>query len=414
MSQRVEAVRAGPKRKVLVTGAAGFIGSHVAEYTSKVLGFETVAVDDLSGGFIRNVPDGLAFVNVDLKEAEDVASLFETHGPFDYVYHLAAYAAEGLSHFIRRFNYRNNLEVTASLINQAVIGKVKCFVFTSSIAAYGNPATLPFIEETPQQPEDPYGVAKLAAEYDLKAAHSMFGSEYVIFLPHNVYGPKQNLADKFRNAVGIFLNQIMKGEHMTIFGDGGQMRAFSYIDDVAPLIALAPEVPAARQQSFFIGSDQKYSVLELSERAAKAMGVEHRVTHLEKRKEVELAYARHDKLHCFFNPPPAVDLDEGLARTAAYAKKMGSFSPTGYQHIEVWDQMPSSWAKALKAWEADALKAQAVPYGLDRPDALLLLVLAVYVLVAYGCGPLQRMCGGGARLRARRRTPKAKLRARRV
>ena len=116
--------------------------------------------------------------------------------------HTHTRAAEGLSHFIRRFNYRNNLEASVSVINQAVLSKsVKCIVFTSSIASFGAPPKewLPMIEETPQHPEDPYGVSKLAVELDLKAAKEMFDMDFVVFRPHNVFGPKQNIADKFRN-----------------------------------------------------------------------------------------------------------------------------------------------------------------------------------------------------------------------
>ena len=353
---RTLATRASSKRRVLVTGAAGFIGSHVADFLSAILGWDVVCVDDLSGGTKLNLPKNSTFVNVDLKRPQAVAHLFKEHGPFDYVYHLAAYAAEGLSHFIRRFNYRNNLEASVSLINQCVLYKVKTIVFTSSIASYGSPATKPFVEETPQQPEDPYGISKLAVEMDLKAAHQMFGLNFVVFRPHNVYGPRQNIADKFRNAIGIFMNQIMHNEPMTLFGDGKQTRAFSYIDDVAPFIAMAPEVPEALQQGFFVGTDQVFSVKDLGEATAKAMGVEPQFKHLEARNEVVDAYASHEKLRCFFNPPPSVTLEVGLARTAEYVKTIGSFEPTGFTDIEVWEKMPPSWVEALKKWEAEAPK----------------------------------------------------------
>ena len=351
---RAMAVRAGPQKKVLVTGAAGFIGSHVAEFTVDVLGWKTIAVDDLSGGFQQNIPKNATFVEVDLKRPAAVAALFKQYGPFDYVYHLAAYAAESLSHFIRRFNYRNNLEASVSLINQCVLNKVKTVVFTSSIASYGAPEIRPFIEETPQQPEDPYGISKLAVEFDLKAAHEMFGLEFVVFWPHNVYGPRQSIADKFRNAIAIFMNQIMHNEPMTIFGDGETQSGFSYIDDVAPFIAMSPEVPEAKQQGFFVGSDKYYTINEVAKQTAKAMSSQFRVNHLEARKEVVDAWASHDKLRCFFNPPPPVTLDVGLARTAEYAKSIGSFEPTGFTDIEVWEHMPASWVTALKKWEENA------------------------------------------------------------
>jgi len=342
--------KARPKR-VLVTGGAGFIGSHVASFCHSKLGFETYALDDLSGGFMRNIPEGVTFLKVDVKNASAVEKVFADHGPFDYVYHLAAYAAEGLSHFIRNFNYRNNLEASTNIINSAVrSGSVKCIVFTSSIASFGTPETLPLVEESPRHPEDPYGIAKLAAEQDLKAATSMFGIDNIVFYPHNVYGPGQNIADKFRNAVGIFMNQILHGDPMTIFGDGRQTRGFSYIDDVAPLIAASPEIQGARNESFFVGADDYASVYDLSVQVAAAMNVPHKVKHLHARNEVTDAWASHDKLRCFFNPPKPVPMTEGLKRTAENVLHVGKFEPTGFSDIEVWKNMPPSWKAALDSW----------------------------------------------------------------
>ena len=334
---------------MLVTGAAGFIGSHVADFAANQMGYKVVAVDDLSGGFLRNIPNHTKFVEVDLKNTERVAELFREHGPFAYIYHLAAYAAEGLSHFIRRYNYNNNLVATVNLINHAVLNRANAFVFTSSIAAYGNPEHLPLTEEARQSPEDPYGISKHAVELDLKAAKEMFDLNFIIFRPHNVYGPRQNIADKFRNAVAIFLNEILGNQPMSIFGDGSQKRGFSYIDDVAPLIAIAPEVKAARNEAFFVGNDQAYTIMELSQATAKAMGVPHRVKHLQKRNEVTAAYASHEKLKCFFNPPPPVPLEVGVKRTAAWAKTLGRRHPAGYQDVEICANVPPSWLLTLKA-----------------------------------------------------------------
>src|SRR5215831_13384045 len=211
--------------KSLVTGAAGFIGSHVCDELLK-MGHKVVAMDDLSGGFKENVPARCTFVKGRAENKALVSRLFKQH-KFDYVFHLAAYAAEGLSHFIKAFNYTNNLIGSVNLINAAVnTGSVKCFVFTSSIAVYGR-NQLPMTEELAPQPEDPYGISKYAVELDLKEAHEMFGLNHVIFRPHNVYGENQNLGDRYRNVIGIFMNQAMQGQPMTIFGDGSQTRAFS-------------------------------------------------------------------------------------------------------------------------------------------------------------------------------------------
>ena len=192
---------------------------------------------------------------------------------FEYVFHLAAYAAEGLSHFIKHFNYTNNLLGSVNLINASVNHGVKCFVFTSSIAVYGR-NQLPMTEDAVPQPEDPYGIAKYAVELDLKESHEMFGLNHVIFRPHNVYGEFQNIGDRYRNVIGIFMNQIMQGQPMTIFGDGRQTRAFSYIDDVAPVIAASIARPESYNQVFNVGADKPYSVNELATVVAKAMGAQ--------------------------------------------------------------------------------------------------------------------------------------------
>src|SRR6266550_1938765 len=245
----------------LVTGAAGFIGSHVVDHCLR-LGHRVVALDDLSGGFADNVPRGATFVKGSILDHELINTLFAEHG-FDYVYQLAAYAAEGLSHFIRRFNYNNNLIGSMNLIDAAVNNNVKRFVFTSSIAVYGAGQT-PLTEDMAPIPEDPYGVAKLAVEQDLKCAHHMFGLAYTIFRPHNVYGERQNIADKYRNVIGIFMNQILHGEPLSVFGDGLQTRAFSYVGDIAPIIARAPLEPAAINETFNIGADTPYTILQLA------------------------------------------------------------------------------------------------------------------------------------------------------
>src|SRR6202008_727862 len=184
--------------------------------------------------------------------------------------HLAAYAAEGLSHFIKRFNYHNNLIGSVNLINAAVNHGIKRFVFAPSIAVYGAGQS-PMKEDMTPAPEDPYGIAKLAVEQDLKNSHEMFVLEYVIFRPHNVYGERQNIGDRYRNVVGIFMNQLLRGEPMSIFGDGTQERAFTYISDVAPVIAECVDYPEARNQIFNVGADVPYTVTTLAEIVADAL-----------------------------------------------------------------------------------------------------------------------------------------------
>jgi UDP-glucose 4-epimerase len=332
---------------ILVTGAAGFIGSHVcSELVRKQ--HRVVALDDLSGGFVENVDKGARFVKGSITDTALIDRLFAEH-PFDYVFHLAAYAAEGLSHFIKRFNYTNNLLGSVNLINASVnAGTVKCFVFTSSIAVYGR-NQLPMIETLTPLPEDPYGIAKQAVELDLKESHEMFGLNSVVFRPHNVYGEGQNPGDRYRNVIGIFMNQIMQNQPMTIFGDGKQTRAFSYIADVAPIIAASIERPESYNQIFNVGADKPYSVLELANTVARAMGVEPRISLLDARSEVQHAYSSHEKVKRYFGDLVRnVPLDQGVSRMAAWAKKTGIRQGQTFDAVEVKQNMPPSWLALIK------------------------------------------------------------------
>jgi UDP-glucose 4-epimerase len=325
---------------VLVTGAAGFIGSHVADHCLK-LGMRVTATDDLSGGFRENVPAGAEWIQGDLRDPKFVTSLWQGRR-FAYVYHLAAYAAEGLSHFIRRYNYETNLVASMHLVNESVKHDVRCFVFTSSIAVYGRGQT-PMTEATVPQPEDPYGISKYAVELDLRAAHEMFGLDYVVFRPHNVYGERQNIADRYRNVVGIFMNQALTGQPMTVFGDGLQTRAFSHIDDVAPVIARSPLVERARNQVFNVGADTPHTVLELAREVAAGFGVAPNVRHLEARNEVVHAFSDHARAREVFETPPPVALDAGIQRMVGWVRSRGPARPITFSELELTKNLPPSW-----------------------------------------------------------------------
>jgi UDP-glucose 4-epimerase len=326
----------------LVTGGAGFIGAHVVNELLK-LNHKVIVLDDLSGGFEENINPNAVFIKGTIVDNELVTKIFNEY-KFDYVYHLAAYAAEGLSHFIRRFNYTNNLIGSVNLINESIKHKVKCFVFTSSIAVYGT-GQLPMHEDLVPMPEDPYGVAKYAVEQDLKAAHEMFGLNYVVFRPHNVYGDYQNIGDRYRNVVGIFMNQIMQGKSLTIFGDGKQTRAFSHIDDVAPYIANSVNIPAAYNQVVNIGADQDYSVNELAETVIEAMGMGGEIRYVEARNEVLHAHSNHEKAKAIFNIQEGsfTTLRDGIFRMADWAKKVGVRKSDYFENIEILEKLPPVW-----------------------------------------------------------------------
>lgn len=326
--------------KSLVTGGAGFIGAHVTNELIQ-LGHEVVVLDDLSGGFQENVNPKATFVKGSILDTALLAELFQEH-QFDYVYHLAAYAAEGLSHFIKRFNYQNNLIGSVNLINESILHKIKCFVFTSSIAVYGA-GKPPLKEEMIPVPEDPYGIAKLAVEMELRVSHEMFGLNYVVFRPHNVYGEYQNLGDRYRNVVGIFMNQLMQGKQLSVFGDGLQTRAFSYIGDVAPHIANCVNIPASYNQVINIGADKDYTVKELAQTVMEAMGIKGELRYLPARNEVLHAYSDHSKARSLFGDSSYTTLKDGLTKMTAWAKNTGIKKSARFENIEILDKLPSFW-----------------------------------------------------------------------
>jgi UDP-glucose 4-epimerase len=333
------------KTNVLVTGGAGFMGSHAVQDLLEE-SHRVIVLDDLSGGFESNVPKGAILVKGSVTDYELLKKLFSKYR-FRYVFHMAAYAAEGLSHFIRRFNYTNNLIGSVNLINLSVIHGVKCFVFTSSIAVYGE-NQLPMTEDTVPNPEDPYGISKQAVELDLRAAHRMFGLNYIVFRAHNVYGERQNIWDMYRNVIGIFMNQIMSGKPLTVFGDGTQTRAFTYIRDISPIIARSVKVKKAYNQVFNLGADRPYTIRELAEVLCREFGVEPRIEYLPERNEVKHAYSSHRKLLKYFGYKPKYSLEQGIHRTAQWARKQGPGEGEKFGEIEVEKNMPPSWREYIR------------------------------------------------------------------
>lgn len=332
----------------LVTGGAGFIGSHLVRHLLATGHHDdqVVALDDLSGGFIQNLPRDprLHFVEGSIVDNRLVDGLFDKHR-FDHVYHLAAYAAEGLSHFIRRFNYTNNVIGSVNLINASIMHDVKCFVFTSSIAVYGEGQS-PMLETMTPRPEDPYGVAKFAIEMDLQAAGRLHGLNHVIFRPHNVYGEYQNIGDKYRNVVGIFMNQILEGRPLSIFGDGTQQRAFSYVGDIVSPMVRCTSMPGTFGQIYNIGADQPYSVNALAQAVISVMDIDsHPIVHLDPRDEVHVAYSDHSKVRQTFGQSAVTPLGVGLEKMARWVRESGSRQSQEFSNIEVPRNLPASWVR---------------------------------------------------------------------
>lgn len=304
--------------KVLITGVAGLLGSRLADWIIENNKAQVFGVDDLSGGYIENVNKKVKFYKINLaKDTNKLDSLFEKH-KFDYVFHFAAYAAEGLSPFIRQYNYENNLIATTKLINLSIKHNIKRFIFTSTMAVYGN-AEVPFKESYKQEPIDPYGIAKYACEMDIHVAGEQHGLDWCIFRPHNVYGAKQNIWDKYRNVLGIWMYQHLNNQQMTIYGDGEQTRAFSYIDDCVPYFWMGAVDERASKQIFNIGGDDHITINDACNLLIDVIGSGSKI-HLEQRHEVKHAWVTHDKIKSVLDFKQVTSLRDGLGKMWDWAK----------------------------------------------------------------------------------------------
>lgn len=327
-------------KTALVTGGAGFIGSHVAQRLLES-GHRVIIVDDLSGGTTANLPHGGEFVRADCGHQRSMDELFRRVRP-EAVYHLAAYAAEGLSPFIRRYNAYANGVCSANMLSLALKYEVPKYVFTSSMAVYGQAPT-PFREDQAGLPVDPYGAYKYAAELDIMAAQATHGLDYTIWRPHNVFGPHQNINDPYRNVVGIFMKAALENKPMRIFGDGSQIRAFSFIDDMAATIAESGWNPSFRNTTLNIGSDHPRTVVSLANHIREVSGTRLAPEFVPARHEVHVAYASHQRLG-FLKSVPETDFVDGLSRMWQWVQTQKNLKPTPLPcEIEVTRGLPESW-----------------------------------------------------------------------
>jgi len=277
--------------KVLITGVAGLLGSRLADYLISE-GVEVIGIDNLSGGHIDNVHPNVNFYNLDLQD-KSLRDIFKEHNP-TYVYHFAAYAAEGLSPFIRTYNYNNNLVSTANVVNECIRHNVTRLIFTSTMAVYGHGSGGIFDEKQVPNPIDPYGVAKYACEMDIQIAGEQHGLDWCIIRPHNVYGIKQNIWDKYRNVLGIWMYQKLNNQPITIYGDGTQTRAFSFIDDSIKPLWKAATTPGASKEIINLGGIEEITIKNASDVLLDIIGSAD-VVHLEKRHEVHFAVPTYQK-----------------------------------------------------------------------------------------------------------------------
>lgn len=307
------------KSRVLITGVAGLIGSRLADWIIEHKPeYEVIGIDDLSGGYKENINPKVKFYHMDLKDSQ-LATIFDNE-KFEYVYHLAAYAAEGLSPFIRQYNYQNNLVATANVINQCIKHNIKRLVFTSTLAVYGHGYGGLFDEAQIPKPIDPYGVAKYGCEMDIQIAGEQHGLDWCIIRPHNVYGTKQNIWDKYRNVLGIWMFQHMNNEPMTIFGDGSQSRAFSYIDDILSPLWNAATKPEASKEIINLGGIEQHTINDANAVLREAMGGG-KVVHLENRHEVKHSIPTWQKSEDLLGFKHTTTLEAGLQQMWIWAQQ---------------------------------------------------------------------------------------------
>jgi UDP-glucose 4-epimerase len=306
--------------KVLITGVAGLLGSRLASWIIKNTDYEVIGIDDLSGGYTENIHNKVKFYKFNLNDLDSLKGVFEKE-KITIVYHFAAYAAEGLSPFIRKYNYDNNLITSTNLITCSIQYNVSRFVFASSMSVYGDKYKPPFSEDMKQAPIDPYAVAKYAVEMDLEIAFKQHGLNYTIVRPHNFYGINQNIWDKYRNVLGIWMYQLLNKQNPTIFGDGSQVRAFSYVDDSIIPFWNASQKDNCIGEIINLGGIKEYSINDACDTLINVTGQNLKPVYLEARHETKYAWSTWEKSVKLLDFKHQVDLEEGLGKMWAWAQK---------------------------------------------------------------------------------------------
>ena len=307
------------EKTILITGVAGLLGSRLADWIiENKPEYQIIGIDDLSGGSKENIHPQVKLYQVNLA-VDKINHIFETYKP-EYVFHFAAYAAEGLSPFIRTYNYDNNLRATATIVNECIKHDIKRLVFTSTLAVYGHGYGGIFDENQIPKPIDPYGVAKYACEMDIQIAGEQHELDWCIIRPHNVYGIKQNIWDKYRNVLGIWMYQYINNEPMTIYGDGTQTRAFSYIDDNLEPFWNAAVLPQASKEIINVGGIEEISINEACDTLIEVIGRGYK-QYLEQRHEVKHSIPTYQKSIDILGYEYKTPLKDGLTKMWEWAQQ---------------------------------------------------------------------------------------------
>ena len=331
------------KKCILVTGSAGMIGSNFCHWLIENTDHDVIGIDDLSGGYESNMPDDTRFRFIKLDINDDyLSNIFQIYNP-DIVYHMAAYAAENLSPFIRKYNYTNNLVGTANVVNCCINYDVKRLVFFSSIAVYGH-GKPPYKETDTPTPNDPYGNAKYACETDIRIAGEQHGLDWCIVRPYNVYGKRQNIKDKYRNVLGIFINQYLNDKPLTVFGDGSQVRSFTNVDTIMKPLYVAGIDQWASKRIFNIGSDISWTIKQAAEMLMEIM-CGGKIEYLEKRHEVHTAFADNTDAKNVLGYKNSIGLYEGLKDMYEWVLKNPIKNPTSSPEYEINKGIYNAWKK---------------------------------------------------------------------
>lgn len=328
---------------ILITGVAGLLGSQLADWIiQNKKDYQVIGIDNLFGGYIENINKEVIFYKRELS-SDDLSDLFEKYN-FEYVYHFAAYAAEGLSPFIRKFNYSNNILSTVNIINNCINYNVKRLIYTSSMSVYGHGDMKynRFDENDICAPIDPYGISKYACEMDIKVAGEQHDLDWCIIRPHNIYGEKQNIWDKYRNVIGIWMNKIKNNEPILIYGDGEQTRAFTYIEDDLEPLWNAAILPEASKQIINLGGTIPYTINETCNVLCNITKYNN-IKHVEQRHEVKWAVPTYQKSIDILKFKQITDLKTGITKMWEWAKEQSNRPQYKWDNYEIDKKIYSYW-----------------------------------------------------------------------
>jgi UDP-glucose 4-epimerase len=330
------------RQTFFITGVAGFLGSHVAD-SLLADGHRVIGVDNLIGGYLDNVPTGVEFHQLDCINRDALVPLLKD---VDVVYHCAATAYEGLSVFSPHIVTQNIFGITVSLLSAAIENKVKRFIHCSSMARYGTQKTLPFTEDMTPYPQDPYGIAKYAAELEVKNLCEIHGIEYAIAVPHNIIGPRQKYDDPYRNVASIMINLMLQGRQPVIYGDGMQVRCFSFVQDVVNPLRVMEHAKDVVGEVVNIGPDEEpITIRELAQMIADIIGFDLQPIYMPDRpQEVKLATCSAEKARALLGYKTSTTLRDGLTQMVDYIRTRGPKSFTYHLPLEIVNERtPRTW-----------------------------------------------------------------------